>query len=238
MRKSALVLLILLSAFATRVGASSCPVDVICAPALLGQLAIDEETDGFSIHIKYPVLCAPESTMAIRNHVTRALADFKADFPEHDLSDYRHKHEMMTEFAIWEAGDGRYASVKLQVMIYTGGAHPNHWPVTWVFDLETDTSLALDDIFSDVKVTLAAIAPMVRTALLQSLGNMAHPGMLDDGTRPVMGNYDGFIINDEGIAFFFAPYRVAPYAAGQQVVTIPWTAIQSHLKPEFGETIR
>lgn len=238
MRKTAFALLFLLVTLCTQAISSTCPTGTICAPALLNEISIKEQTAGYSIGIKYPVLCSSEATRTVRDHVTRSLSEFKADFPEHDLSDYPHKHEMITEYSIWEAGSGRYASVKLQVMVFTGGAHPNHWPVTWVFDLTNGAALTLDDIFIDVQNSLKAIAPMMRKTLYQSLGDMANPDMLDDGTRPVMPNYDGFIINNEGIAFFFAPYQVAPYAAGQQVVTIPWGNITFLIQPELLKAIK
>lgn len=232
MRLGLFVILILVLCFVTPSFAQS-----VCAPAVVSSIDINEETSGFSIDVKYPVLCSSAATRVIRDHVMRSVGDFKADFPEHDLSDYRHKHEMLTDYSVWRTGKGRYASIKLQVMVYTGGAHPNHWPVTWVFDMTNGSVLRLADIFTDKMKALVAIAPMVRDVLRESLGQMALSSMLDSGTIPKPKNYADFIINDEGIAFFFAPYQVAPYAAGQQVVTIPWGQVQELLTPAMKEVM-
>lgn len=210
----------------------------VCAPPVVSSIHIAENTAGYSIDMEYPVLCQPVATRTVRDYVTSMLGEFKAEFPEHDLSEYPRKHEMMSEFAVWGAGQKRFASVKLQVMVYTGGAHPNHWPVTWVFDMKNGRVVKLRDIFADEHVALEAIVPMVREVLTQSLGEMAMPSMMESGIAPQDGNYDDFILNQEGIAFFFAPYQVAAYAAGQQVVTIPWELVHKYLSEEMKEALQ
>lgn len=203
----------------------------VCAPIVLSSINIREETAGYVIGMEYPVLCQPEARHIIRDEMTKTLGEFKADFPEHDLTAYPRKHEMLSEYEVWKAGHGRYASVKIQVMVYTGGAHPIHWPMTWVFDMTDGRVLGLEDIFNDVGAALGRIAPMVRDVLKAKLGEMAFPDMLDPGTAPTEENYRFFIITEEGVAFFFSHYQVAPYVAGQQVVTIPWEQLDGVLTP-------
>ncbi len=210
----------------------------VCAPAVLSAITIAEETAGYSIDITYPVLCSPNANRIIRDHVTRSLSVFKMEFPEHDLTEYRHKHQMMTDAAVWTAAQGLLASVKLQVMIFTGGAHPNNWPETWVFDMTDGHVLELSDIFTNERDALIAIEPMVREVLMASLGEMYNSDMLDSGTTPTSANYEAFILNDEGIAFFFAPYQAAPYAAGQQIVTIPYERLAEFLTPEIAARVQ
>ncbi len=232
MRLSLLIFLVMSAWLAMPVFAQT-----VCAPAVLSSIEIKEETAGYSIELEYPVLCSPAASRVVRDYVTRSLGDFKADFPEHDLREYPHKHQMITQYSMWRAGSGRYASVKLQVMVYTGGAHPNHWPVTWVFDMTDGHVVTLSDVFTDEVAALATITPMVREVLQQSLGEMAVPSMLEPGTTPQAENYADFILNTEGIAFFFAPYQVAPYAAGQQVVTIPWERVADLLTPAMKSAV-
>jgi len=218
--------------------ASPALAQMYCIPPALGGVTIAEETAGFSVNVKYPVLCSAEATRTIRDHVTGVLSEFKLEFPEHDLRDYPHKHQIITDFSIWTAGDGRLTSVKLDVMVFTGGAHPNSWPDTMVFDLADGHRLGLEEVFADPQRALTELAPTVRDVLADTLGQMLQPDMLASGTAPEAGNYKAFVLNDEGIAFFFAPYQVAPYAAGEQVVTIPWDHAAPLLKPEFSDMIR
>ena len=118
-------------------------------------------------------------------------------------------------------------------MIYTGGAHPNNWPVTWIFDMADGHVLDLDDIFISKRDALIELALIVREVLTESLGDMYLLDMLEDGTIPAARNFNDFVLNDEGVVFFFAPYQVAPYAAGQQVVTVPYDWLDELLKPEI-----
>ncbi|MGL1861613.1 MAG: DUF3298 and DUF4163 domain-containing protein [Pseudodesulfovibrio sp.] len=210
----------------------------VCTPAVLSSITIAEETAGYSIDIVYPVLCSPKANRIIRDHVTHSLSAFKMEFPEHDLTEYRHKHQMMTDAAVWTAAQGRLASVKLQVMVFTGGAHPNNWPETWVFDMTDGHVLNLGDIFTNERDALSAIEPMVREVLMASLGEMYNSDMLNGGIKPTASNYEDFILNDEGVAFFFAPYQVAPYAAGQQVVTIPYERLTEFLTPKIAARVQ
>lgn len=235
MRSLSYALVLTLILVASALAADSClPPDLTpCAPAVLDSVQIQEETAGYDIAIDYPVLCAPAATRTIRDAVTKQLHGFKKDFPEHDLTEYRHKHSMDVRYAVWPALGGRVASVKLHTTVFTGGAHPNNWPETWVFDLGDGEPLYLDEIFVNERDALIAIAPMVRKVLTASLGQMNQPDMLEDGTTPTVDNYEDYILTDEGVAFFFAPYQVAPYAAGEQSVTIPYAVLKDYLHPEI-----
>ena len=209
----------------------------ICGPAMLSSNDIKEETADYTIEAEYPVLCQPKASQTVRDEVTRQLATFKANFTGRDLRDTLHKHAMLTEYEVWQAGQGRYVSVKLQVTIFMGWAHPNHWPVTWVFDMIDGHALTLSDVFCDVDAALAKIAPTVRTLLRESLGEMGFPYMLNPGTAPERDNYRYFIFTEKGITFIFPHYSVAPYVAGQQVVTIPWERLQSTLTKDLEEAL-
>lgn len=209
----------------------------ICAPMVLDGVVIHEETAGYDIDVKYPVLCEDDATRVIRDHVVRALSDFKKEFPEHDLTEYRHKHVMQTDYLVWTAGDGRLASVKIDTMIFTGGAHPNTTPKIWIFDMSDGDVLDLDDVFIDVKEALIEIAPIVQSVVAERLGRMNQPDMLVDGTTSVASNYDDFVLTEEGVTFFFARYQVAPYAAGEQVVTVPYPRLVGFLRPEILEVV-
>ena len=206
---------------------------IICSPAVLGDVHVREETAGFTIDLDYPVLCRADVTRTLRDHVCTALADFKLEFPEHDRSEFRHKYEMFVRYETWTAARGRLVSVRLHTMVYTGGAHPNNWPETWVFDMATGQRLGLEDVFADPVQALTDIAPLVRADLRRTLGRMALDDMLAPGTTPTAKNYEDFVLTDQGITFLFAPYQVAPYAAGEQAVALPYKKLAPLLSTKF-----
>ena len=230
MRLIATLLLTLLLPVAARGGS-------VCSPAVLGDVHVREDTAGFTIDLDYPVLCRADVTRALRDRVCNSLSDFKLEFPEHDRTQFRHKYEMFVRYETWTAAKGRLASVKLHTMVYTGGAHPNNWPETWVFDMATGQRLGLDDVFADPAEALAEIAPLVRADLRKTLGQMALDDMLDPGTTPTPDNYADFVLSDEGVTFLFAPYQVAPYAAGEQAVTLPYAGLAHLLTPALGKIL-
>lgn len=218
--------------------ASLAQAQMYCTPPVLGDVTIAEETAGFSVDATYPVLCSSPATRMLRDRVTDFLASFKLAFPEHDLSEYPRKYQATTDYSVWTAANGRLVSVKLDVSVFTGGAHPNHWPETMVFDLTDGSRIGLGDVFINPRAALTELAPTVRNVLAGTLGDMFSPEMLSRGTAPRPDNYGDFILNNQGIAFFFAPYQVAPYAAGEQAVTLPWESVLPLLRQDFLKKIR
>lgn len=204
-----------------------------CAPLALTAVAIKEETTGFSIDAEYPVLCRAEANQVIRDFVSNTIFDLKKLDPAHDLHFFPHKYELITRYAAWPSPGVRFGSVKLHVMVYSGGAHPNNWPMTWVFDMTDGSLVTLDRLFSDPEQALRTVSAACREVLIPALGQMYVKEMLDPGLEPVEDNFERFVLTTEGAAFFFAPYQVAPYAAGEQVVTIPYGDLAPFLTPEM-----
>ncbi|MEZ7196836.1 DUF3298 and DUF4163 domain-containing protein [Pseudodesulfovibrio karagichevae] len=204
-----------------------------CDPPVLGAVTITERTAGFKVDAEYPVLCRAEPTRAVRDYVSATIHEFKKTDPDHDLRRFPHPYELITRYAVWPAPGGRFVSVKLHVMAYTGGAHPNNWPMTWVFDMQDGREITLDRLFPDRKAALARVSGLCREVLSQSLGGMLVPDMLDAGLTPTADNFSRFILTNEGVAFFFGPYQVAPYAAGEQVVTIPYDNLGGLIAPDI-----
>ena len=63
--------------------------------------------------------------------------------------------------------------------------------------------------------------------------------MIEEGTEPVAGNFSQFepVIGRGGrivaLRFVFAPYQVAPYAAGVQSVEVPAAVLLPHIAPQY-----
>ncbi|BCS87907.1 DUF3298 and DUF4163 domain-containing protein [Pseudodesulfovibrio sediminis] len=203
-----------------------------CTPLVLSSVTIREETLGFTVDAEYPVLCVPEANRTIRDWVGFCLFDFKKLDPEHDLSDFPHKYSLHMHYAVWPSQGHRFVSVKLSVAVYTGGAHSNHWPKTWVFDRENGHVIELGDVFTDLESGLNTVSRLVRPPLVSALGDMYLEDMLQPGIEPMEDNFRNFIFTEDGMTFFFMPYQVAPFAAGEQIVTIPYENIDNLFNAE------
>jgi len=209
-----------------------------CSPGVLGEIRQAETTRAFHVDVAYPVPCAPDAARTLRDHVADTVRDFKETDPEHDLAFFPHPYELIVQYETASAAHGRLLSVRLHTMAYTGGAHPNNWPDTWVFDLADGRALTLDDLFPARDGALRLLAPYVRTQLRNALDQMALDDMLLPGTEPTPDNYARFTLTGQGLTFLFPPYQVAPYAAGEQHVTIPMDRLAPLLRPSLGALLR
>lgn len=126
-----------------------------------------------------------------------------------------------------------HLSLNLIIYTFSGGAHGMTYFETFTFDLVNDVELTLDDIFLPDTAYLEVIAPMAIAALTEQLGDMSDPDWIEMGAGPFPENYVNWMLTPDALVFIFEPYQVAAYAAGPQRVTIPLTALQDILAPEF-----
>jgi len=229
-----LLLLSLLLPLARTAGADAS----FCAPGVVGEVHQVEMTKAFHVDVAYPVPCSPEAAHTLRDHAASAVRAFKETDPEHDAPFFPHPYELIIQYETTAAAHGRLLSVRLHTMAYTGGAHPNNWPDAWVFDLADGRALTLDDVFPAPGGALRALTPYVRATLRATLDQMALDDMLLPGTEPTAENYARFLLTGQGLTFLFAPYQVAPYAAGEQRVTIPMDRLAPLLRPSLGALLQ
>ena len=57
--------------------------------------------------------------------------------------------------------------------------------------------------------------------------------MMLEGTKPDKKNFQNFTLGKNGVAFHFAPYEVAPYAAGTSTVELSFEELGSLIKREY-----
>lgn len=207
-----------------------------CAPAELSAITIHEVTDHFEIDVAYPVLCSAPATAFIRDFVATFMGEFKADPPEPGMHDSPIRYVCDVGYGTSVPPGGRLLSVVFNFYMYTGGAHGNNWPTTWVFDLAQGRALHQREIFRPG--AYAAIRDMVREELIENLGEMYFEDMLESGLTPAPHHYARFLLTDKGIRFLFATYQVAPYVAGQQEATVGWAALAPWLTDSFRELLQ
>ena len=125
-------------------------------------------------------------------------------------------------------------SILFTIVDYMGGAHPNTYYTTFVFDLSLERQLTLDDLFTDTTAALAIVSPIVQQHVLDQLGSdYTDTQWLETGTGTNPANYQNFVFSEEGLLCVFPPYQLAAYAAGSFRVTIPYETLAGVLAPEF-----
>ena len=129
-------------------------------------------------------------------------------------------------------------TVILDEYLYTGGAHGIPLTYAMTFDIEAETELTLDDVFLDVDEGLEVVAPIAAAQVTEMLGEFADSDWIETGTATdVEENYATWALSEDGIIFYFGAYQVAPYAAGTQMVTIPFADLFEVLEPAFDPSI-
>ncbi|PSJ73881.1 DUF3298/DUF4163 domain-containing protein [Sphingobacteriales bacterium UPWRP_1] len=201
------------------------------------------------IEIIYPVIAKlpgenRQAVNNINNAIARALAEsmpaeeptppqqaaeqFIADFKEQDAS-YKMswEHEVMTN--IYHNANN-LLSIGFSTYSFTGGAHPNHAEAFYNFNLLTGKQVELSDIFSagyEKRLTMLAEQKLRKLYAIGAKTPLTEAGFFEDK----FALNDNFSVSTTGIAFLFNPYEIAPYAMGEQLITIPWAEIKDMLKP-------
>ena len=126
---------------------------------------------------------------------------------------------------------------------FTGGAHPNVWRSTANFDLRTGREIAMKDLTGDVD----RLQQTVEQELLRQVETLralpdeeSAEGKVHffEDYAETLGNWmeRSVAFCDEGMQVIFGVYDIAPYAAGEQVFTIPYEMLTPCLN-RYGKTL-
>lgn len=126
---------------------------------------------------------------------------------------------------------GNLLSILFVVSFYSdGAAHPGAYYHTATFDLEAGSFLTLDRLFLPGADYLGPISDYCKAEL--TARDIAYDPAFSTGADPTAGNYRNWNVTPDGLLITFDPYQVAAYAAGPQMVTIPYADLQSILDPQ------
>jgi len=126
---------------------------------------------------------------------------------------------------------GSFWSIQFNNNAYSdGAAHPFDYSISSNYDLKSGKALTLEDVFLPNSNYLQIIADYCKAEL--SKRDIAFDSF-QTGADPLPENYKNWNVSNEGfLVITFDEYQVAPYAAGPQIVTIPFSALQSIQNPQ------
>jgi Protein of unknown function (DUF3298) len=126
---------------------------------------------------------------------------------------------------------GNIFSIKFVMEGYVAGAaHPYQVSRTENYDLEAGKELALGDLFLPSTQYLEIISKYCAAQLAQR--NIGFTDTFTQGADPTADNYRNWNITTDGLMITFDEYQVAAYAAGPQIVTIPYNQLKSIIDPK------
>lgn len=225
----------------------------------LGQQRIQESGPHLTIEAVYPVLpdqgpAATKANEQIRGLVDRVVGTFREQAAEYAAGPEGEQPPGAgatpgAEGSVWEGPDWslsldydtphqteRYLAIPFTGYEYTGGAHGMPLILPLIIDLATGNPVGPEGLFAPGTPWLERLSERSRAALQDRELLSADEQWLREGTAPSAENYTLLFPGPDGLTVTFAPYSVAPYAAGIQEVLVPYRDLGGLLNPAlFGE---
>ena len=189
---------------------------------------ISEEDNERIIAVSYPSTGIKEIDDEIKNYVDEQIKTFKeieyVSFGREGMKYYLYIEYFSTTL------NKDIISFKFNTSDFTGGAHGNQGVVCFTYNIKEKKKLELSDFFNNESY-LQTISDYAVADLLN--GQYAEETWVKEGAGPKIENYDRFIVTENTFIFFFPPYQVAPYAAGEQQTIILFSSLKDILNPSM-----
>ncbi len=96
-------------------------------------------------------------------------------------------------------------------------AHPNHFTIPFNYDVKAKKEIMFEDVIDQAK--LPAFSALVSSKLIEQSKaadtySEIKESFVRDGAGPKADNFRSFVIQPNGIDFYFDPYQAGPYAEG------------------------
>lgn len=175
--------------------------------------------------------------LVAKDVVVKSVANFKKSMQGFTAEDLKFAKERgisnYTEIGYdVEYADNNLVSIGFSEGVYTGGAHPNHFSYGLTYDLKNGKQLSLADLFKPNSNYLKVISDYSIASLKKELTEMSDEEWIKNGAGPDAENFKSWNLTEKGLVINFDPYQVAAYAAGPQMVVIPFDKLNSILKPD------
>jgi hypothetical protein len=218
------------------------------APAVARK--VSEDSDLYTFDYGYPAAAAAIPSLKAmldadldkqKGELTSEAEEAKADAAKNDFPYRTYSRgfdwQVVTETPGW-------LSLSSMVSTYTGGAHPNYWFDTILWDKAANKRRDPKDLFASKEALAKAIQPefcrQIDKQRAKKRGEPVKRGS-DDPFAQCLDPTDYVVILGSSnrqaidrIGVLVPPYEAGPYAEGAYEVTLPVTpAILAVVKPEF-----
>lgn len=190
----------------------------------------------------------PELDTAIREDLNNNFS-LTAEDGRTMLSDYYSEEELASEYYMEHTykitaevarADSNIFSVKEHYDTYFGGAHPDGGVHCYSYNTKTGKLITPADVFTS-KEDLTKV-------LKEKLSKIEYVEYFDldkdidsyEFESSYMAEKFAFnmLLTNDAVVFYFNPYEIAPYAAGQQIVVLPYDEYASIMKPGIGNVAK
>ena len=125
------------------------------------------------------------------------------------------------EYVTLEGLAGSYLSMLNTIYSYTGGAHPNTFFESYLYEVRPSgvTALSVDDLFRADSNWLGRLTPLILADLESQDAAWVTQGQVVELTRQDLAT---FTLGPTGLTFHFSPYAMGPYVQGSFTVTVDY----------------
>ncbi|HEU5012570.1 MAG TPA: DUF3298 and DUF4163 domain-containing protein [Roseiflexaceae bacterium] len=167
----------------------------------------------------------------VESTVSKAISQFKTDVeqisPTADLPPAVNRSTIEISYETTFANNKIISVLFRDYSFVAGAAHPNSTTFTVNYDLANNREIALADLFAPNSDYLAWLSKYS----LDKLRTRGFP-LFEEGAAASAENFRSWNLEAEGLRITFDPYQVAAYAAGPQVLFIPYRELQSISNPQ------
>lgn len=211
-----------------------------------GDLAYSKHTDTYMVDVVYPSRTALQDSAADKAARATMQAGLKSQIDNFmtesvsliDAEEAARIKERGTPYALGITyktySSESFVSYVYAVYLDTGGAHPNGFYTTFVFD-QTGTNTEIKNLFAPGSDYLARLSAKARAGVVADLKGRfdgeGEPTIFEEGVTPVEANFQTFYLDKDALVLVFPPYQVAAYAAGTIEVRIPLVDLKDILLP-------
>ncbi len=133
--------------------------------------------------------------------------------------------------------DTRVLSLVFDVAQYTGGVHGQLVRYSRSYDSDSGAELSLDDIAKNASQLRTFIENYViglaaGDEYIEDGESLLFPDFKDTITR-IVAEGEQWYLDDKGFVLYAAPYDIAPYAYGVLCFTVPYSALEEFIDPDF-----
>lgn len=181
-----------------------------------------EESERYSICVYYPRTPYDILNEEINCNISEYISDFKQCLST--LSENK-KYNLNINFESYKFKN--YISYVFNISENLGCIHDESYIYTAVYDIKENKVVKIQDFILKDEKLLDKISEYCYNELLKNdeIASFNASEFVKNGTKPIIENYEKFILNDGKFVVYFPEYQVVPYYLGMQKVFIPLESI-------------
>ncbi len=189
----------------------------------------------YTINVDIPVMNGSNDprvvafNQALSQIIQKQVEAFKKSLKDAPVTPISAGSSFTLEYTLVSQSD-HVVSLQLKIDQYIdGAAHPFHYTVVFNYDLSLGQEIGLEQLFVPGANYLQTISDACKAELAKrDIGFDAQ----QHGADPTSENYRNWNISAEGLVITFDEYQVAAYAAGPQMVVVPYAVLKDIIDPQ------